>query len=182
MDRLSKTMQQRLKTLHDTPEHLHRPSYGPGPSSEVRGLARSWRVFPHRRETEHAIIFPTPLLSPQMFYNLGYSQGAWWCWWRTGEVLWAWERGNQYSVIQICFGLCSALFHPSWEHSWLPVRTHLLEWCLSLHFWMTDSSVRSISSFLCVFNLLFYLANLHGILLVPINRSTMCISLVNCIC
>ena len=63
-----------------------------------------------------------------------------------------------------------------------PVSTHLQEQCLNLQFWTTDYSVHSISSFLCVFNLLFYLANLHGILLIPISRRTVFISLANCIC
>lgn len=69
---------------------------------------------------------------------------------------------------------------PNWEQSWLPASPE--HWCPGLHFQTTDRSDHSISSFLSVFSLLFCLANLHGILLIPINRSIMGISLADCIC
>lgn len=69
---------------------------------------------------------------------------------------------------------------PNWEQSWLPASTE--RWCPGLHFQTTDRSDHSISSFLSVFSLLFCLANLHEILLIPINRSIMGISLADCIC
>lgn len=136
---------------------------------------------PKERIMGRTMIFPTPLLFPQIFWVQIITEVhdcADENRWRVGSREW----GNQCSVSQLCFRLCSVSLHPSWAHSWLPISTHLLEQSLHLQFWTTDYSIHSTLSFLCVFNLLFYLVNMPGILIIPINTSTVCISLANCIC
>ena len=120
--------------------------------------------------------FPHPTIVPINTLTPDYYWDARLCWW---EQVKCWIPGVRKPVFRE-----SALFQAvsSWAHSWLPISTHLLEQSLHLQFWTTDYSIHSILSFLCVFNLLFYLVNMPGILIIPINGSTVRISLANCIC
>lgn len=154
-DKLSKiTVQKRLENLYHPPGHFHFPIWA---KTKFRGQ-RSSKILGSIPDLQVGGKRSMSLLSPYHHYSHKclHSRLLLSCvavLVKNRESTLSLQWGNQYSVIHIRAGLCSALFHPSWGNSWLRVNTHLLERCLSLHFWTIILSIAF--CLLYVFYLLF---------------------------